>query len=507
MDEEVKKEVIAEAEVTDIAKKDSSKKEEEAILSLKDFGRRKMVLTMVFFAGLLGVIIYTSYQATNSVRELSGLYEQEVKMEKLRSTLPEVLLPLNDYVLAKNKNNVKKIEVAGDTFRTLFQEVVSFPELTDNDVSELRSVEKIMGEVLTLAEDITTDKIPYNQAGGLVIVAQSFVFVGQNKLSAVAEILSEKIKEATAGKTKQMSNLTLLNILLVIGVLFLLFLLNRAFVRNITTLVTATATDIVDSTQAILVTVDIQDESAHAQSDRVLTITKELSSMSAAAEKIALTASSVEKIASATSVAAVEGGAAVKEAVGHMNLIREEVMKIAEKVTDAGRKAEQILESVDSIQEIADETHLLALNASIESAAAGEFGKRFAVVASEVRRLSERAREFTEEIQVVVNDVHESTKESIQVTQKGLESVAKGVQIAQRAGASLERMEDMSVKTSRAVNTIAAATRRQSDNSRDFAQSMRQISVLIKNAAAQMGTTYDATTELNKLAEKLKKIV
>jgi len=176
-------------------------------------------------------------------------------------------------------------------------------------------------------------------------------------------------------------------------------------------------------------------------------------------------------------------------------------------VTDAGRKADQILESVGSIQEIADETHLLALNASIESAAAGEFGKRFAVVASEVRRLSERAREFTEEIQLVVNDVHASTRGSIEVTQKGLEEVAKGVQITRRAGDALKKMQDMSDKTSQAVHTIAQATARQRENSHEFILTMEDIASLLQESAVQMKNSRDSVVQLTNLSDELKKFV
>ncbi|MDQ6974334.1 MAG: methyl-accepting chemotaxis protein, partial [Mariprofundaceae bacterium] len=257
----------------------------------------------------------------------------------------------------------------------------------------------------------------------------------------------------------------------------------------------------------ILTAVDSQATASATQAQSVAGVTMELEDMSGSAKKIATTAASVERIAAATATSAEEGAEAVNETIGYMERIRQEVALIAEKVTDSGRKSEQILESLGSLQELADETHLLALNASIESAAAGEFGKRFSVVAGEVRRLSERARQFTEEIQVVVDDVNQSTRESIEVTKKGLEEVDQGVTVAQYAGESLSKMKAMSDKTSQAVRTIAHATKRQDESSQEFVLTMRQISDLLQDSAAQMDKSRDASHRLNDVADDLQKLI
>ena len=438
---------------------------------------------------------------------LSGTYLQQVKLERLRAALPSILLPLNDYILSQNKSDIKKIEQAQANFNGLLNEVKGFSLLEADDKKKLAEIGDLMAEVGTIASDTTSEKIPFDQAGSLAVVAQSLVFVGQDKLNVIAAHLEESAKAVIESDKSQLTDFMWINLILVAIVGYFLVMLNNAFVRNITREVSTAAQDVAESSENILVSVDRQATASSTQAGTVKGVTEELGTMSAAATKIAATAGSVEKIATATASAAVEGGAAVKEAIGHMGVIREEVMKIAEKVSDSGRKAEQILESVDSIQEIADETHLLALNASIESAAAGEFGKRFAVVASEVRRLSERAKEFTEEIQVVVNEVNTSTKDSIEVTRKGLESVAMGVQIAQRAGDALGKMQDMSSKTSRAVHTIAMATERQSDNSQEFEATMRAIADLIQDSAEQMQGSREAAVQLNEVADKLRKFV
>lgn len=475
--------------------------------NLQDFANKKKGLMILLFSILLLLVGYTSYQSIKNIDDLTFLYEQQTKLERFRAALTDLTLPLNDYVIAKNDADIRKIKQAGKDFNSLYSEVSSFALLTEDDAKALKSVSELMFEVGVLADDITGGKLPFEQVGSLAIVAQSLVLVAQNKVNKVASHLNEDIQQEVQAKTEQLTLLTVINILFTMSILFLVYMFDKRFMRDVTTSVAGASIDVASSSENILLFVDRQATASVTQAKTVAGVTEELEAMSLSAAKIAATANSVEKIASATSVAAVQGGEAVNEAIGHMEIIRAEVMAIAEKVSDAGRKAEQILESVDSIQEIAEETHLLALNASIESAAAGEFGKRFAVVASEVRRLSERAREFTEEIQVVVNEVHMSTKESIEVTQQGLESVAKGVQIAQRAGAALTKMEAMSDKTSKAVRTIAIATQRQSDSSEEFVETMQAIASLIQDSAEQMKDSKGAAEQLNDVAAKLRNFV
>lgn len=485
----------------------AEKQAQEAVKSLSELSRRNILLSMALFAVLIGTVLFAFNRANEGMNELSRLYGEQARLEQFKSTLSNILLPINDFTLTGNTEDKAKFEAASSEFTQLFGEVSVLDILTDADNADLQEVFELMGEVMQIGDDILSGKIPSAMAGNVAVVAQSLVFVAQEKMDVVTSRLGSKLTAGTEDQLAQMTQLALVNIGIIVIIIIAIFFFNRGFVANVTGTIAGAAENVSASTDEILATVDQQAVASDTQARAMSGVTSELEEMSEAAKKIATTAASVERIAAATATSANEGAQAVKEAIGYMDRIRAEVTTIAEKVTDAGRKAEQILESVDSIQEIADETHLLALNASIESAAAGEFGKRFAVVAGEVRRLSERAREFTEEIQTVVNDVHTSTRESIEVTREGLAEVAQGVEIAKRAGEALERMQSMSEKTSQAVRTIAQATGRQDEYSQEFVVTLKQIADLLIDSAAQMQTSREASYRLNETAEELKKLI
>jgi len=477
------------------------------MVSVSRLSRRNTVVSVILFSILIGVVFFAFNRASSGVTQLSGLYGQQTSLEQFKGSLPNVLLPLNDYILTSNKLDIEKINKASEEFLRLYGQVVQMSALHDEDTKQLKEVHDLMQEVVKISQDITTGKIQSEMAGNVTVVAQSLVFVAQGKLNDVASRLAIELDQQRQEKEDQVSTLSAISLAIIVLIIIVVAAFNRSFVTNISGTITEMASGVTRSSSEILGAVDQQATASNTQAQSVAAVTVELEEMSDAAKKIALTAVSVEKIAAATAMSAKDGADAVNEAIGYMDKIKQEVTLIADKVIDAGRKSEQILESIGSMQEITDETHLLALNASIESAAAGEFGKRFAVVAGEVRRLAERTRQFTEEIQVVVNDVHASTQESVDVTNKGLVEVAHGVEIAQRASEALERMQRMSEKTRQAIRTISQATSRQDVSSQEFVLTMHQISSLLQDSAAQMQKSRDASHSLNDVAADLQKLI
>jgi methyl-accepting chemotaxis protein len=240
------------------------------------------------------------------------------------------------------------------------------------------------------------------------------------------------------------------------------------------------------------------------QAASIAQVTATMEELTNTAKQIAMSATSVEKIADDSAQAAHAGYESVGEALEAMEKIRRRVADISGKTLLLGERSQRISEVLNLIKEIAGEIHLLAVNAAIESAAAGEHGKRFAVVASEVRRLAERTRESAEEIKGIVGEIQSATNTSVLATEQGVKEVENGVSLATRARGSLEEIIQMVDRTTQAIRQITFATQQQQSASEQIVQTMREVAEVTRQAASGMKHSAHSVGELNVLADQFK---
>jgi methyl-accepting chemotaxis protein len=240
------------------------------------------------------------------------------------------------------------------------------------------------------------------------------------------------------------------------------------------------------------------------QAASIAEVTATMEELTDTAKQIAHSATAVEKIADDSAQAAHAGFESVNDALGAMERIRRRVADISGKTLLLGERSQRISEVLNLIKEIAGEIHLLAVNAAIESAAAGEHGKRFAVVASEVRRLAERTRESAEEIKGIVAEIQSATNTSVLATEQGVKEVENGVSLATRARGSLEEILQMVDRTTQAIRQITFATQQQRSASEQIVQTMREVADVTKQTAAGMKQSANSVADLNVLADQFK---
>lgn len=202
-----------------------------------------------------------------------------------------------------------------------------------------------------------------------------------------------------------------------------------------------------------------------------------------------------------------EGGQVVNETINGMNRISDVVKKSAGTVQQLGRNSEQIGEIVQVIDDIADQTNLLALNAAIEAARAGEQGRGFAVVADEVRKLAERTTKATKEIATMIKQIQRDTEEAVVAMQQGTDEVEKGKRLADKAGDSLREIISGADSVVEIITQVAAASEQQSATSEQISKNIEAISSVTQQSAAGVQQIARAAEDLNRLTNNLENLI
>ncbi len=202
-----------------------------------------------------------------------------------------------------------------------------------------------------------------------------------------------------------------------------------------------------------------------------------------------------------------QGGQIVSETVKKMQDIATVVRQSAENIQKLGESSKQIGQIISVIDEIADQTNLLALNAAIEAARAGEQGRGFAVVADEVRKLAERTTEATKQIATMIKGVQEETEGAVGIMTKGNEEVRIGIDLADQAGKSLSNIVGSTNQVIEMIMQIASASEQQSATTEEIAKNITAISSVSQDTAQQISYIAEAATRMTEYTSQLNLVV
>lgn len=217
----------------------------------------------------------------------------------------------------------------------------------------------------------------------------------------------------------------------------------------------------------------------------------------------------VEVLTSANDASAMadEGQQVVNKAVLGIQLVAVTVSESAQLMVSLGQRSDQIGHIINVIKDIAEQTNLLALNAAIEAARAGEQGRGFAVVADEVRKLAERTALATSEISKMISAIQSETGNAVATMEKGSSEVSDGVALANQAGKSLQNINNSVKRVVDMIEQISESTRSQSETTNEITQRVEHIAEMAQENTVSVNETTHASHDLQKLSSHLQQVV
>lgn len=246
---------------------------------------------------------------------------------------------------------------------------------------------------------------------------------------------------------------------------------------------------------------------SHRQADSASAMAAAVEQLTVSINQISESAHDTERYSSAAATLAASGETRVAEAANEMALIAQQTSSAAGAIRSLESRAAEISTIANVIKEIAAQTNLLALNAAIEAARAGEQGRGFAVVADEVRKLAERTSSATEEITSMIGAIQDDTATAVDTMDKALPQVERGLDLARQAEHSLREIRDGAGTTLERIRDVALVTQEQSAASTSIAQQVESIAQMVEETSASTQHTADSARDLDAIARELGELV
>ena len=261
------------------------------------------------------------------------------------------------------------------------------------------------------------------------------------------------------------------------------------------------------ASEALSAQVDEVNKGAEIQNQRTEETAAAMEEMNATVLEVAKSSGSAAQAAETTRTQAQEGSAVVEKSVAAIGKVHEQAQELKIQMTSLGKQAENISRILDVISDIADQTNLLALNAAIEAARAGEAGRGFAVVADEVRKLAEKTMSATKEVSQVIGAIQDGANTNIRSVEAAGVAINQARELADQSGNALGRIVELVIQTSDQVRSIATAAEQQSAASEEINRAISDIRRVTSETTDGMAQSSRAVSGLAELAQKLERLI
>jgi twitching motility protein PilJ len=277
--------------------------------------------------------------------------------------------------------------------------------------------------------------------------------------------------------------------------------------RQLVTSINETAVKVAGAAQETQATaIHLADASEH-QAQEIAGASAAINEMAVSIDQVSSNAAESSAVAERSVAIAKKGAEIVQSTIRGMDNIREQIQETSKRIKRLGESSQEIGDIVSLINDIADQTNILSLNAAIQAAMAGDAGRGFAVVADEVQRLAERSSAATKQIEALVKTIQSDTNEAVISMEQTTAEVVRGARFAQDAGVALEEIENVSKNLADLIQNISNAARQQSSSAGHISNTMNVIQEITSQTSAGTTATARSIGKLAELANQLKNSV
>ncbi len=277
--------------------------------------------------------------------------------------------------------------------------------------------------------------------------------------------------------------------------------------RQLVSAINTTAQQVASSSQETqLTTMQLADASEH-QAQEIAGASAAINEMAVSIDQVSANATESAAVAERSVAIAYNGGEVVQRSIEGMNTIREQIQETSKRIKRLGESSQEIGDIVSLINDIADQTNILALNAAIQASMAGEAGRGFAVVADEVQRLAERSTAATKQIEGLVRTIQTDTNEAVISMEQTTAEVVRGARLAKDAGVALDEIQDVSRSLADLIQSISNAARQQAASAGHISSTMNIIQEITTQTTAGTIATAQSVGHLADMAANLRESV
>ncbi len=420
---------------------------------------------------------------------------------------------------------IEQIDYFLDKSEQLFQAKDALQLVMDANPKLLNSVEKLLEAFLKLTEERFISPMLSNMLAGVVLillVLLSIVITRTNQ--ARTQETKQRLDESH--RTNQRNQEAILRLLSEIadvadGDLTINATVTEDFtgaiadainysieaLRDLVISINKTAMQVTGAAQSTRQTASQLTHASERQAQQIAKAGQAIIGMANSVKKVSANAVESAEVAKKSVTIASKGAKAVQDTITGMDSIREQIQETSKRIKRLGESSQEIGEIVGLIDDIADQTNILALNAAIQAAMAGEAGRGFAVVADEVQRLAERSGNATKQIDALVKTIQSDTNEAVASMEQSTSGVVTGAKIAERAGESLTEIEKVSVQLAGQIENISQTSRTQAAVASNISGTMTIIQEITTQTSHGTNETAAAIERLAELANELKKSV